>query len=81
MACKQRIWINPEGPRELVARPSAMSRDGAPDWKCARPILAHQELAFGFGATAAPIMRKRSSGSGKTTVVFFSTPISVSVCR
>src|SRR5688572_10239353 len=36
--------------------------------------------ASGLGG-APEIMRKRSSGSGNTTVVFFSTPISVSVCR
>ena len=30
---------------------------------------------------ALVMVRKRSSGSGNTTVVFFSTPISVSVCR
>ena len=36
--------------------------------------------ASGLGG-APEIMRKRSSGNGNTTVVFFSTPISVSVCR
>jgi hypothetical protein len=33
-------------------------------------------LANNFG-----ILEKKSTGTGKTTVVFFSTPISVKVCR
>ena len=42
--------------------------------------LTAQDLAGG-GVAALETIRRSSSGSGNTTVVFFSTPISVSVCR
>ena len=48
-----------------------------------RVDLYFPAAAAGVGAPASNFCRpeKKSIGTGNTTVVFFSTPISVSVCR
>ncbi len=55
---------------------------------CAVAMFSSVDLYFPVGAPGAGTLasnfcmpEKKSMGTGKTTVVFFSTPISVSVCR
>ena len=45
-----------------------------------RPVKSLTERVTRTGGRAE-VSRSRSSGSGNTTVVFYSTPISVRVCR
>jgi hypothetical protein len=51
-------------------------------------VTVHLQAGFAVGAASSPPLpnifcnpEKKSTGTGKITVVFFSTPISVKVCK